>query len=317
MIGALAAELLDHGRKRRLFRPLRAAAAAGLAGLFLANALPLVDGRIGRMLRPVEVPTEFLALKRHLDGETDFYRVASVPKHERWQPFSAVHPRVSVRDMRFWSRRVENFADLKSGSAPGIAALLHDPNADRTFDLLGVKYVIVPPEKDTYLFKVFGARGPLVAALDAQAYLERVDLGTGDMLVYENRGFRPRLYLTREPETLERDVPYEPIVHERIGTAKYAFKLPPGRREDVYVHLSEQFHQGWIMEGSRGPLPSDRHEKNAVQMNAYRVGPDEGEEFSASFRPQTRLHAGLAVFALTLAACGGYLLKRRYEVQKR
>lgn len=334
LIGAFVAGISKRFPKRRI---LHVSAFVLASGLFLWNARSVIDGRMESIFVPRQVSEDEAKLRMAVNGGQEFSRTLFVPLNSDFTTFSSRHPRIDAAEM-------EKTAWARFGRNPGqggeeertdrIRSILLRPYADNLLDESAIRYVVVP-EKNAASW---------VPTLEAAGYLVPAGIGTNGMVVFRNDGFRPHLYLTERPETVQQRQPFDRIEFSALGETEYLVRI---RRLSSlsYLDFSEAYHPSWRISPAgygwlsdilgRTPfLAADGHAETDAGLSAFRLDPDEIKtafpegsyrrnpdgsldiDLRLVFVPQGWLQVGLIVSGTALAASLAYLViafKRRHN----
>jgi hypothetical protein len=258
--------------------------------VMLWNGKPLITGEIGSLYVPSSPPPGVLELNRYFATQAEFFRVLWSPDIELWTTSGALHPRAYV-------------AGMKVGADDHT-----DVNAQ--LDTMSVRYIVMPSVPAAEQGKGSEYLRDRVGAMAAEGTISRVDLGVPELAVYENRDFKPHLYLTDAPDAGVGVVAFTSVEFVRVNPTKYVVRLPSTDRP-LYLNFSERFHEGWKLGGS-GETAS--RAKSALEMNSFLILPGTARTLTLNFAPQKYLNIGFSVSVATLVACIGYLL---YDWRKR
>ncbi len=172
-------------------------AGVGVVGLSLFNLWPLVNGRIGTMFTPRHMPADYVTLNAFLQHQNDYFRTYWVPRPSRWNAYSNLHPQLSSVDAVGSDWKDFDTASQSGGnesSQQAAVAMLRKPYAADLLNRSSVKYLIVP-SRDTAneddFFQFYGDdRQFFLHQLDALPFLKRIDIGTKEVVVYQNVGYK-------------------------------------------------------------------------------------------------------------------------------
>ncbi len=176
-------------------------------GIAFINVKPLYTGEMKRMFVPREIPKDYLVFKDFLFNQESFFRTVWVPVVSRWGFFSNSFPRVSFVDMlnSSWSA-VSDYSSPKMKRIAKEEAILNIYNknfADELFDISLLKYIVIPineKENDIYFFDSYGGREnpgvrqSYIEKLNEVSWLKKIDIGTKDLVVYENEDYKPPIF---------------------------------------------------------------------------------------------------------------------------
>lgn len=324
---------------------LRCLAVAGIALLALWNTNSLVTGEIGTMFTPRHISDEYYRYRQFINAQNEYFRVLGIPVPSKWMVYTNRHPKVSMVDLTRgpW----ENFAIPHIDGHPErnerwLLSPLEQDFSDRLLDVSSIRYVVIPrddPENADDFFGAYGERKVFLSHLDSLEYLKRIDPGTGDIVVYENTDVRPHLYLTQEPETIEKTIPFVPVDFSFVSPSQYTIQISSypfdavGQGENIDINFSESYHPDWKLRKGEFSwwsslwednyfLPDSYHRKNDAGLNSFSLPKEmveNGETFTLFFRPQAHLYMGLILSGLVFAISIGYLLWKgiSYLVQRK
>jgi hypothetical protein len=173
-------------------------ASLGVLLLFAVNMKPLLTGDLRTLYVPRHMPGDYAILNSYLDKQPDYFRLMWFPTVPRWAAQTSAHPSLSATN-------ISQGAWLTQLSEQGLGqgATLRD-KASNVFaqsssnDLLNrasVKYVVVPlrdeGNEDDFFHNYGDDRQYYLDQLNHTSYLRRVDIGTEDVAVYENKSYQP------------------------------------------------------------------------------------------------------------------------------
>jgi len=307
-------------------RWIRYGAVGIIAGLCLWNANSLVTGRIETMFTPREIHDEYYRYREFINAQDEYFRVLSIPVPSKWMVYTNTHPKVSMVDLVR--------GDWKEFSLPAIGghpernerkwlSPLERDFSNQLLDRSAIRYVVVPrddPENADDFFGAYGKRDIFLAHLDGLEYLQKIDVGTGDVVVYKNEGARPHIYTTKEIKSLEEDELITEVSFLSISPSEYRISLPimdEENREGLYVNFSEKYHPDWrvrigefhwwdVFQEENYFLSSEYHYKNEAGLNTFFIPKEEVEKdttITLFFRPQAYLYGGLIISGGVFALC--------------
>jgi len=165
--------------------------------------------KIGGMTKGVEIPNDYKILEEKLSNDNEYYRILWLPINHRFGFYSETRPFLNMTNLVIASKDKVGFTlfDGSSNVSDQLLFLLKQQYSDRLLDNASVKYVIVPisdkrevrknmdSSKWVYeIFEHFGPRYFFVNELNKIDYLEKIDIGTKDLMVYENKNYLPHIY---------------------------------------------------------------------------------------------------------------------------
>jgi hypothetical protein len=243
-----------------------------------------------------------------------------------------------------WGNLVDYGGDGNSWPMQGqIVDVLKENFSNQLLNVSSIKYVIVPIEDtasdDDFFIDYGGAQNPnirqwYIDQLNQISWLKKIDIGTTDLVVYENENYRPHIYTTASLETIYRDVPYANVSSTQINPTEYTVHLT-NVTSSVFVNFSESFDPNWKVHvgpfawydafGANYFLPDSFHFQNDATLNsfiidpnyirqnlpasAYKVNPDGSIDVDLTiyFKQQSYFYVGLIISGATLLACLGYV----------
>lgn len=197
LIAALFAWLLDRHNKQLWRKQCIYMFAALVAGLFLFHVKPLITGEVATLHAAREIPRDYKILKDFLLAQPEYFRTYWLPRDSRWAVFTRDHPKMSAIETAegIWSdaHAKDSATDRRAGE--DLVRFVQQDMARKLLDNSAVKYVVVPirdTASDDDFFKFYGQKREFyVKELDKVDYLERIDIGTQELVVYKNNQYSP------------------------------------------------------------------------------------------------------------------------------
>ncbi len=294
----------------------------------------LVDSRgfftqeVKTLITPRTIPRDYVLTNTFIQSQDSYFKTLWVPLNPRWSTSTQFHPRNDTHWLIYNS--LSSFvaekrfnSSLEDDSL--MLYLLQHPYFDRIIDILSVKYVMVPladKANDDNLFSFYETeRSEFVKALDTLSFLRRKDIGTDEVIVFENEGYRSKVYLTSELDTYTQSNMFINIYPRFISPDHYDFELT-NISKPIYINFSEAFHPDWSLRAGSFSylsqlydaqyfLPQDFHYATDLNTNAfyidpefikakldkrlYSINPDGSLNFSATlyFKTQDNIYLGL------------------------
>lgn len=311
--------------------------------LSLWNLKPLVTGEIGTLFVSRHIPNDYVLLEKYIfnqENQSEYFRTLWSPTYSRWGAYDNEHPKISNIDViqSIWNEL--SLGDRLLEELPGeerITHILKQPFSNVLLDTSSIKYVIVPVQdiaNDDNFFKYYGERQFFIDELDKLPYLKKIDIGTSELVAYENADFRPHIYATEAEETIHDEVPFENLDFKFKNPTEYSVNLK-NVSDPVYVNFSEKYHSDWklrvgefqwfdVLKEKSYFLPDTFHSENNAKLNSFLIDPDyikenlpkdryhenpDGSidlELTLYFKPQSYFYLGLVILGATFAACLGY-----------
>jgi hypothetical protein len=314
---------------------MRYALVIGIACLCVYNAHSLVTGEIGTMFTPRHISEDYYRYREFINAQEEYFRVLSIPVPSKWMVYTNSHPKVSMVDLVR--------GDWKAFSLPSLGghperserkwlSPLEQSFSNRLLDMSAIRYVVVPrddPENADDFFGAYGDRDVFLRHLRELPYLRLIDVGTGDVTVFENDNVRDHIYATHEEESLLRDVPAISLVYRMISPSEYHIDAHSLRKalngNDGYVHFAERFDGNWkmyrgevswwqIIRGSVQEVAKNNHVQNEAGLQTFYISQEDvkGDDtvFTLFFRPQAFLIGGLFISGAVAILCVSILIFR-------
>jgi len=314
-------------------------------GLSLWNVKPFVTGEIGSLLITRNINKDYLELRSFINSQNNFSRTAWIPASSRWHIGTVTHPEVSIVNMLMagpWESLSEQKREMNDLGGEMIHTFLQQKNANDIFDSSSIKYIVIPMhnEIEADVFSPYGkSREYYVDQLDHLDWLKRIDVGTKNIIVYENVGAVPHIFTTNTSTMsgqLDRDsVSTTELPNTKfnyISSTEYSIQISQ-TKEPFYLYFSESYHPDWkIRIGDfdwwRGLidknyfLSEDKHLNNQFKLNTYLIDPSEiCNRFACQrnsdgsytinmtlyFVPQIYLYVGGIISGISFIMIMGYL----------
>ena len=169
------------------------------------NALPLVTQSIGHVFIARNMHYDYYLINNHIREDSGYSRHLWVPRGSRWGIFSIEHPKAIIIDFLSDNRFRLLYDDVNTRKSINLRVqnVFLKNYTHSMQNILGIHYVIVPIQdtKDDFdVFLNFGGkensniRQWYIDELDRLDYLEKIDIGTEELVVYENKDYKP--YIT-------------------------------------------------------------------------------------------------------------------------
>lgn len=314
------------------------------------NLQHFIDQKIGGMTKGIMINDDYIKLEKILSSDPNYYRILWMPTKPRFGFYSEQHPFINAVDLTtiFKDRVSFNFFDQRWPVYSQLLLLLTQDYSDRLLDNMDVKYVILPvveqrlkktSPKETQtvneIYENYGEREYFSESLDMLSYLEKIDIGTKDLVVYENKNYKPHLYQTQERESINKNVPFEKSDFKVINPTQYQITLK-NIKQPIYFNFSEAYNQNWklrigdfswfkVLTNKNYFLSDEYHFKNEANLNSfflnleyikknfpeqYKENPDGSIDLDMVlyFRPQSYFYLGLIISGAVLIGCLGFLI---------
>jgi hypothetical protein len=168
--------------------------AAVVVGIACINLLPLVTGEIGTLFVSRNIPHDYVLLNRQITATPGMARTLWVPSYSQWAYFDALHPKISAVSaiQQDWKSLMNDSGDITSKQ---IASFFGEPFTKSLMDSASVKFVVVPlrdAANGDDFFRYYGDdRQFYIDVLNKVPWLKRINIGTKEVVVYENQSYKP------------------------------------------------------------------------------------------------------------------------------
>ncbi len=334
LIGAFIGWLWQKAKDRKPLIVITSLITILTSFLFLWNAKPMITGELGTLLVQREIPNDYLVVKDFLSKQREYFRTLWIPTNSRWSHRLNTMPVVS---------NYNNNADHWQTYVVDGNQAYTKKFANQLFDISSIKYVIIPLEdkaNDDNFFEYLGKRKNFINQVNKLNYLKRINIGTKEIVIYENKDYRPHIYLTDKKETIYKNINYQKIDFKYINPTQYKINLTNINRP-IYLNFSESYHPYWKIRGGEFNwfkaivdknyfLPDKYHFKNDALLNSFLIDPklfcnnnlNCNINLTLYFSPQSYVYLGGIISGTTLIFCLSYLgyegikaLRKRKENQ--
>lgn len=307
--------------------------------IFLWNLKPVMTGVISGIYVNREIPNGYKYFSTYISENQNYYRTLWIPNHSKWLFYSNSHPIIGLQNLLDENWKPLNSNKKLMGRVAGeeMIDFLNMSFADNILNAASVRYLVIPyddAENDVNIFQYYGKdRQYYINELDKIKYLNKINIGTDEVVVYENKSFRPHIYITEDKEIIKKDIAYNKINFSFLDPTRYEIQLK-GVKDSFYLNFSENFHPQWkIRIGSFSWLDvilekdyfiSDKmHFKNDATLNSYFLDPilickeficknnSNGTydiNMNLYFAPQSYMYLGLIISSFTAALIISYVI---------
>ena len=288
--------------------------------LFLWNSKSMITGELGTLLVQREIPNDYLVVKDFLSKQKEYFRTFWIPTNSRWSHRLNTMPVVS---------NYNNNADhWQTYVVDGNQAYIKK-FANQLFDISSIKYVIIPLEdkaNDDNFFEYLGKRKNFIDQVNKLSYLKRINIGTKEIIVYENKDYRPHIYLTDKKETIYKNIPFQKVDFQYKNPTEYKIYLK-NISKPVYLNFSEAYHPYWkirvgefhwfkVLTEKNYFLPDKYHFKNDALLNSFLIDPKSvcknnlncNINLTLYFAPQSYVYLGGIISLTTFVGIIGYFI---------
>ncbi len=206
LISAFIAWMWDEWKNKWIGIAGKTAITFFIAFLFLWNTKPFITGEINSLFTPRYIPNDYLIFKDYILSENKYSRTLWIPRDSQWGIYTDNHSKLSAIDLV--SDKWENFIKanpLDTSSQYEIINFFTNSYSSEILSSSVVKYVIVPLQDtandDDFFIDYGGRENPnirqwYIDQLDSLPYLKRVDIGTAELVIYENENYLPYIRTT-------------------------------------------------------------------------------------------------------------------------
>jgi len=304
----------------------------------LFNSKSLISGDAGRMFLTKNIHNDYQILKSFVLNQNEYFRILSIPNPSRWMIYTSNHPKLNLDD--YFSKMNNSF--YASASMEEISDLILSENTNKFSDISAVKYIVVPIEdivNDPYLFpkrmedQTVGSREWFIAKLDNTKWLNKININTQSLIIYENLDYHPHIIITENKLSFDNDIKVNRVDFEYINPTEYLIKLK-NIDKPIYLNFSEDYHPQWkigdisfkwfkVFTDKSIFLNDSFHYKNYYGLNSFYIDPEDlCSKFICSkskdggydidlvlfFKPQSYMNLGLIISIWTLSSIIFYKL---------
>lgn len=320
------------------------------------NLQHFIDQKICGMTKGNMINDDYIKLEKILSSDSNYYRILWMPTKPRFGFFSEQHPFLNAVDLTKILKDQVSFT-IFDGSLlvySQLLFLLQQNYSDQLLDNMVVKYVILPVVEKRFkkisatetqtvneIYEYYGEREYFTDELDKISYLKKIDIGTDELVVYENKNYRPHIYQTQEKETIYKNIPFKEVDFYYKNQTEYKILLN-NIKYKTYLNFSEAYHPEWkiridkfnwfkALTDKNYFLPVKNHFKNNAGLNSFVVDPEyiktnfsrdyycenkDGSidiELTLYFCPQSYFYLGLIISGFFLLGSLGYLIYVLYD----
>ena len=287
--------------------------------LFLWNAKPIITGELGTLFVERKIPNDYLIVNDFLSKQRDYFRTFWIPTNSRLS--------FRLNTMSIISSYNINHDSWQSFVADGNETYIKK-YANQLFDISAIKYVIIPLEDKANDDNFFaqGKRKDFINQVNKLTYLEKINIGTKEIIIYENKDYRPHIYLTEKKETIYKNIPYTKIDYKYINPTEYKINLT-NINNPIYINFSESYHPNWkirvgdfnwfkAITDKNYFLPDKYHFENNALLNSFLIDPkivcqnksNCNINLTLYFAPQSYVYLGGIISLLTFVGIIGYFI---------
>lgn len=233
----------------------------------LYTAYPIITGKIGSMYIPRKISNDDLIFRKYINRQNEYSRLLFLPVRSRYSPSTLRHPSLNDIDVNIFENSHNNPSNLAS--------------------LMSIRHIVVPildSNNDNDFFKDYGKRDKYLSSLNQTHWLKKIDIGTKELVVYENEKYRPHIYVTNEKESVYREILYKKIAYEFINPTEYSIFLS-SVKTPFYINFSDEYHPDWKLRVGKFNwynvfreksyfIPDKYHLTNDAKLNSFFIDPN-------------------------------------------
>lgn len=257
--------------------------------LFLWNTKSLITGEAKTLFITRKISNDYLIVKDFIKKQNEYFRTFWVPQGSHFSYISYVHPLAdwSVFQNINLHDKSEQVIDEKLKPGEVEVKLMNKSYANSLLDISSVKYVFIPlretvNDDDVFFFQLKD-RGYYVKELDKIPYLSKINIGTKDIVAYENKNYKPHIYITDNQESINKTQPFTKIDYEFVNTTEYKINLK-NISKPIYLNFSESYHPQWnlrvgsfnwidVLTKKNYFVNNKNHYQNDATFNSYFIDP--------------------------------------------
>lgn len=269
--------------------------------IFLINTVPILTQEIGTLYVPKEIPQDYLQFKDKLSLDEDYFNILWVPMDSRWGFYSSEKSKSNMRDViknyNYIDTSKLNILPVKERF---LALMVHD-QFDSFLDSTSTRYLVVAiedVENNDNFYDIYGKRLDYVNTIGSLDFLDRVDFGTKELVVYENRDYSPIISL------LDRENNNSESKFQKISNSQYRISIQ-NFSNNFDVFFSQGFNEGWELIGNNDKKLEEfyTHSKTQAGVNHFSLSLDssfEDEYIDLVFKPREDIYSGLFIALVAL-----------------
>ncbi|HJP96677.1 MAG TPA: hypothetical protein VJ843_04900 [Candidatus Saccharimonadales bacterium] len=234
------------GQKNPWHKLVFAGPVAVMAFLLILNVWPLLTGSFKTLYTARQEPKDYQTFNTYIGTQKDFFRVLWVPTNSRWGDQSNIHPSVTVSQMAKGDWLTQLGADPDDALATlrdKSAGLFDKQTSDAALNSASIKYVVVPirdtANEDDFFTKYGDDRQKYIDQLNDKPYLKKIDIGTRDLLVYENEDYNGYITASNSLQKVQSNIPsLDNVYAVTTGYVKQAFNVAVDSAKTTIKHAT-------------------------------------------------------------------------------
>jgi len=339
LIGALVSSVFTNFKHTKIY--LKYCFVFFVAMLFLWNIKPILTGEINGIYTAKTIPSDYLTIKEFVLKDNDYYRTLWIPSSSTYSIYTVSHPKMSMAsahsEYSYWNDYISKFPLYKYSEGELMVKALNLSFSDNVLDESSIKYIFVPLQdktNDEDFFIFYGqSRQYYINQLDKLHNLKKINAGVKDVAVYENKNYRPHVYITNNLETISKKIPYKNVDFKFVNPTQYQINIE-NIKEPFYLNFSEGYDNGWKVRvglfnwidaiTKNNYFVSDKyHFENDANLNSFYINPEQickiqnckvnkdgtyNVSLTLYFLPQSHMYLGIIISGFMLFVIFSYLI---------
>ncbi len=240
---------------------------SALSLIFIYNLKPLVIGSMGTMFVERTIPNDYQILRNKINSDNEYFRTLWIPNYSRWGTLSNEHPKIGLIELinSDWRSYLKNI-NIKEHATEGevMNDFLKGPDIRNLMSNYSVRYVVIPledTENEDNFFEYYGVgRDSYINSVRNLEFLNEVDLGMKNVLLFENKEYRKHFWTN--------DIPQTEIHIINASPTKYEVMIKNIDKSFV-LNFSDLYHPNWQVElGNNYIIKSDKSEYGS---NSFKI----------------------------------------------
>jgi len=300
------------------------------------NVKHLILG-VDPIFKPKNIPADYQIFNDYVLNQPEYFSTLWIPNaSKQWaDEYSDNKPSLGlvslIRDWHWKDFVSHNYKNGNFARNDEVVNILNQQYSNGLLDASSVKYVAIqlndPELTESFidLALMHGDPDYFYNVLQRLPYLKEIDIGTNEISIFENEGFKPLLYKSNRAVSIYDDTMYEKIDYDFKNSTKLVMQLKDVK-EPFYLNFSQSYHPGWkVRVGEFSWVKSLFHNnyfqdqivhiENNAKLNSYYIDPEKicvfGDcwkkengnydlNLTLYFTPQSYINVGLVISMLSL-----------------
>ncbi len=218
--------------------------------IFLWNIRPIIAGDFQTIFTPRKIPNDYVILNNFILDQNQFFRTLWMPTGSRWSTFTNINPQVNDIDEANgnWNIYIKNHLSDKFTYGDIAEEIFKIKNIKNLLDESSIKYIIIPledKENDDNFFPDFHKpRADYIKELNSLKNMKPINIGTKELIIYENISYKPHIYLTNKKETIKNNLNYKTVQFQYINPTEYDIQIK-NINKPFYLNFTDSFNPSW------------------------------------------------------------------------